>query len=303
MLRFLDRNALWSVLPRLAKAAKRPSYVAVPYVGSGAAKLLPLSRGDVLLCALTEQNAKNGSVCPADLRTLRRRGVSVYLQDDLHAKVFLFGRTAIVGSSNLSKSSRDTLDDAALRTTDRDVIRQIRRWFAERTHDPLSPKWLSYCESVYQRPKPPQPARRIWIIRVQEMVLSDLEDATMERGKKQEARRLTNPKRYSIEPIRWVGRPAFRRGDLVIQIERKGRKNAVSPHGRLLNIRHPRLGLRARVAHLYVEMPKKYRTIPWARFQKECQKLRLPLRSDVLARQIRNARILSLVSPEKLARS
>lgn len=304
MLRFLDRNALWSVLPRLAKAAKRPSYVAVPYLGSGAAKLLPLARGDVLVCALTEQNAKNGSVCPADLITLRRRGVSIYLQDDLHAKIFLFGGTAIVGSSNLSNSSRDILDDAALLTTNRTVTRQIRRWFAERTREPLTPEWLSHCIDIYRPPQHPRPqTRRIWIIRIEERKLSDVEEVTLERGRTAALRRLDDAKRYSIESVAWSSRPSFQPGDLVIQLEGKGRNAIVRPHGRLVNVTRPRLGPKALAAHLYVEMPKKYRTVSWARFEKECLKLRLSLRPDLVSRQIRNARILSLVSPERLSHS
>ena len=54
-------------------------------LGKGAT-LLSLGRDDVLICALTEQNARNGSVCPAEIKILQKRGVRVYLRDDLHAK-------------------------------------------------------------------------------------------------------------------------------------------------------------------------------------------------------------------------
>jgi len=78
MLRFLDRFDLWATLKDAARATKRPRFVAVPYLGVDGAALLPLSRGDVLICALTEQNSKNGSVCPTEIAALQRRGVKAY---------------------------------------------------------------------------------------------------------------------------------------------------------------------------------------------------------------------------------
>jgi hypothetical protein len=132
MVRFLDRYDLWGTLRGLARRTKRPRYVAVPYLGRDGAALLSLSRGDVLICALTEQNSKNGSVCPAEIAALQRRGVRVYLQPDLHAKIYLFGKTSIVGSPNLSKTSRDYLDEAALMTTDGAVTRRLTKAMVQR---------------------------------------------------------------------------------------------------------------------------------------------------------------------------
>ncbi len=72
MLRFLDRYDLWDTLRSLAGRVKGPRYVAAPYLGSGGSALLPLNRGDVLICALTEQNSRNGSDAQPKLLSFKR---------------------------------------------------------------------------------------------------------------------------------------------------------------------------------------------------------------------------------------
>ncbi len=316
MLSFLDRYDLWDTLKHLADATALWRCVAVPYLGKGGAALLSLGRGDILVCALTERNAKNGSVCPAEIRALQRRGVRVYLQDDLHAKIFLLGRKSIVGSANLSRSSQENLDEAALMTTDRRVARRLRQWFRERMQEPLTPEWLSHCAKLY-RPPPSdraargrkarrtrkEPARLVWLLGVSPTEYPESEKAAFELGQKQA--RVRDSKHYSVESIRWAREGVrFQRGDLAIQVETEGRACKVCPHGRVISIKRTRTRADRPVAYLYLEMPKKYRTVPWIRFKKECRKIGLALPHRVGARQIRDIlkanKILSMVSPEKL---
>jgi hypothetical protein len=70
MERFLSDEALWKELQSLSKSRKRRLLVAVPYVGSDTRELLHLRSGDVLVVALTLANARNGSVCPAEISRL-----------------------------------------------------------------------------------------------------------------------------------------------------------------------------------------------------------------------------------------
>lgn len=150
---FLTQESLWPTLKRLAMDCKLRKMVAVPYIGKNGSMPLRLREGDVLICALTEANARKGLVCPDEIEKLQRKGVKVYIEDRLHAKVYLLGRTAVVCSANLSQSSVNSLDEAGLLITDRNVTPSIREWFEERMTAPVTPEWLNRCKEVYRAPK------------------------------------------------------------------------------------------------------------------------------------------------------
>ena len=150
MLRFLADKEIWRELRTLSRQRKYALYIAVPFLGNGGGRLLSLKRGDVLVVALTEANSRNGSVCPAEIGRLRRKGVKVFLSPNLHAKVVLCGRKAIVGSANLSQTSFAHLDEAAILTTDAIAIKHIGAWFRIRMLEPVSPEWLRICGEVYR---------------------------------------------------------------------------------------------------------------------------------------------------------
>ena len=311
MLRFLDRFALWDTLKKTARATKTRRYIAVAYLGNGGASLLHLRKGDVLVCALTEQNARNGSVCPTEIKTLQKLGVKVYVQDDLHAKVYLFGRTSIIGSSNLSRSSQGSLDEAALMTTDRDVVRRLRQWFGDRMHSPVTPAWLSHCRKIYRPPRGGvdrgtlrKMNRGVWLLGTSSTDYPESEKRAFDSGEKTASRRLRNSRYYSVESIRWTGNPAFQRGDRAVQIQQNSKTQEVYPHARLLNIELVKTNSNTTAAYIFLEMPKKFKTVKWRQFKDECRKVGLKLRPRIGTRQIRNRiqanRILSMVSPEKL---
>src|SRR5438132_9345144 len=117
--------------------------------------MLKLGQGDILLCALSERNAKAGLICPQEIERLQKRGVKAYISNDLHAKVYLVGDRVIVGSANASQSSAGSLDEAALLTNDFATVRQVRRWFEDRLLEPVTPEWLARCKSVYKPPRRP----------------------------------------------------------------------------------------------------------------------------------------------------
>ena len=201
-------------------------------------------------------------------------------------------------------------------TTDRRVAKRLRHWFSERMHEPLTPEWLDHCAKIYRPPlsdraprarnsgrAPGGRIRAVWLLGVSPTEYPESEKTAYESGLKQA--RVSDSSHYSVESIRWAREgTAFQRGDLAIQIETEGRTCRVCPHGRLINIKRTRTRADRPVAYLYLEMPKKYRTVPWIRFRNECRKIGLTLPRRVGARRIRDIleanRILSMVSPEKL---
>lgn len=57
-----------------------------------------------------------------------KAGVEVHSAANLHAKVFVLGRTAIVGSSNVSAASENSLVEAGIETTDPQVVAKCKRF-------------------------------------------------------------------------------------------------------------------------------------------------------------------------------
>jgi hypothetical protein len=70
---------IWKSLTASAKAARKPSFVAVAYFGQGASKLLPLLAGSRLVVDASENAVKSGQTHPADLKKLQMRGVVIYM--------------------------------------------------------------------------------------------------------------------------------------------------------------------------------------------------------------------------------
>ena len=110
--------------PRIrAFAQKRgPRLVAVPFVGTGAPSRLPLRSGDLLITRLDEPAVRAGLTNPTEIARLIRRGVEVHHVANLHAKVFVLGGVAVVGSTNVSHSSESQLLEAALLTDHRSTV-------------------------------------------------------------------------------------------------------------------------------------------------------------------------------------
>jgi hypothetical protein len=316
---FLTQECLWPTLKELAEGCQQRKMVAVPYIGKDGAKPLKLNEGDVLICALTEANARKGLVCPDEIARLRRKGVRVYIQDHLHAKVYLIGRAAVVCSANLSQSSINNLDEAGLLITDQKVTPSIRAWFKERMGQEVTPEWLEYCKGVYKPPKiegessngrKPNGVRTgTWLIRVGDEDYPEDEASAYEAGYREAKKRLSRGKVFKIEDIRWTDHSGnfpkmARRGDLIIQIyERSGGQVVVCPHGKLLGKKSLTRNGRP-ITYLYLEMPSKYRMINWERFRSDCEQFGLRLPQNLVSKEVTNSskaqRIQLMASPEKL---
>ncbi len=313
---FLSRSTLWGTIKKLAKKTKTRRMIAAPYIGKGSAKFLPLRKGDVLICALTEANAKDGSVCPSEIKILQERGIKIYVRENLHAKIYLFGRGAVVGSANLSQSSISELDEAGILTSDPQTICSIRKWFDLRMNKPITPKWLAHCQKLYKPPQivrgkqPSHPASRVWMVGVHSTEFPTFEERAEQQGYAIARKRLRQPRMYNIERIRWTGTGGFveaaKRGDSIIQVWNKNKKYSVCPHGTLLHKKKTKTKAGGVATYLYIELPKDYRMISWTRFKESCREFGLEFKSTPASREIKKQvlidDLLALVSPERLMR-
>ncbi len=281
MLAFLHSENIWKELKTLSRERNRRLSVAVPYISRDGGKLLRLKRGDVLVVDLTLENSRNGSVCPAELAQLQRKGVRVFLAPNLHAKIILCGQKVVVSSANLSRHSSDYLDEAGLLTTDVVVVREVRQWFRERTVEEVTPEWLKECDRVYKPPKQGgaqnqnrmlrRPGRRVWLIGVEPIDYPEEELAFEEEGSRRAKRELTNPRRCEVDSVRWTGKSRFldqiRRGDTVIQINNLGTSQRVEEAARFLRMSKKKSRRGASVTYIYLECARKPKESSWREFR------------------------------------
>src|ERR1700692_1597824 len=108
-------KGVWHELTKTVRASGPRCFAAVAYFGAGGSRRLPLPSGSSLVVDASDRAGGCGQTCPADLQKLIDRGVTVYSVPNLHAKVFVVGRTAFVGSTNVSTRSADQLLEAVIR--------------------------------------------------------------------------------------------------------------------------------------------------------------------------------------------
>lgn len=114
MLRVLSAG-LWSEIDRLAKR-RGVRRAAVAYVSSDDG--LAFRNGDTLIVNASDEAIRTGQTSAAVLRAAFDRRALLFSNPNLHAKVLIIGDRVIVGSANLSRSSRDHLHEVAIITDD-----------------------------------------------------------------------------------------------------------------------------------------------------------------------------------------
>ncbi|MCY1013407.1 hypothetical protein OV079_49350 [Nannocystis pusilla] len=105
---------VWSAIQAAAHGARGRKYAAVAFVGADGAELLSdFGVGDILVCNMGREALRAGTTNPFAIERLIVRGVDVYSHERLHAKVYVFGDLAVVGSANASASAANRLAEAA----------------------------------------------------------------------------------------------------------------------------------------------------------------------------------------------
>jgi hypothetical protein len=69
---------VWRAITRSAKQRPGRCWVAVAYFGTGASKLLPLTRGSTLIVNMSEESVRSGLTDPKEVLHLLNRGVDVH---------------------------------------------------------------------------------------------------------------------------------------------------------------------------------------------------------------------------------
>lgn len=262
---------LWPEITGAARASSADCSAAVAYFGKGAARLLPLPEGSRLVVDASEGAVKSGQTCPADLLAMVRRGVRVFSVPNLHAKVFVLGSVAFIGSANVSRRSAGTLIEAALRTREPSTVEAARRFVRDHCLHELTPEMLKRLAKIYRPPrldggkrrssrKPavtgPQPALPRLLLA--QLVLGDWDEHDQvlhDAGEVVARKRRGHPRSYEMDSFRWAGRCPFQAGDVVIQITDEGSAGRfMTAPGNVLYVRTHK-DKRQRVSFIYLERP------------------------------------------------
>jgi hypothetical protein len=265
---------IWPELTRAVRGSRQRCAVAVAYFGAGASRLLPLRKDSCLVVDASERAVASGQTCPDDLLILVKRGVAIYSVPNLHAKVFVLGRSAFIGSTNVSARSASQLVEAVIRTSEPSAVREARQFVLKLCLHRLTPTTLKQLARLYRPPllpgskrskrRAPKTFRRPSLPRLLLAQLhlgdwSESEQSLHDAGLPIARKRREHPRTFQLDSFINTGRCPYQRGDVVIQVTDEGGGNVfVAPPG---NVLHTRSGREAKAnkTSVFVERPVRRR--------------------------------------------
>lgn len=156
--RVLFGPAVWSEMRKAASRAGR-RYIATAYAGRQAADLVPLNKGDVAVIDASDRQLRAGATSPEPVAAWLKAGAFVYSLPNLHAKAYVLGSCAFVGSANASLHSEQALTEAVLHTDRVEVRSQIKDMvlvLSELALQPLDEQWVTHARKLYRPPRRPR---------------------------------------------------------------------------------------------------------------------------------------------------
>jgi hypothetical protein len=193
----------------------------------------------------------------------------------LHAKVFVAGDRAFIGSTNVSNHSAHGLIEAFVETDNRSVVASCREFVASLRGEPITPEYAKKMQAYYKPPKfgTPRGTRRktnkasplhspLWIVPLVRGGWDPEDYAEEKKGLPQAKAKPRSSRRFFVEDFKWT-RDSFlnrlQEGDLLIQALDEGNKRImVSARSRVLKIRRYDKG-RSKRAIIYLESPRNVR--------------------------------------------
>lgn len=281
--RFVANMELWGALREHVRKAKGVR-AAIAYFGRNGAKLFPLKLGDTIVADVSLGAVRQGVTDPRALKILMQRGVAIFSRERLHAKFIIADRTLIASSANVSRNSRDILDEAGIITTDPAAVQRADDFFEKLCTEPVSKKYLARCASEYRPPrfKPAveKPARRRRSERVTEAKLwfvgglvAEEETPLMQRLAKRAERRLRRPEKNEVGWIHYQGKRKFLRhirfGDWIVDCMKDGKTRYVGPPAQVLSIDEGRLPDGKKYAAVMLESPSNGESMALGQFRRK----------------------------------
>jgi ribosomal protein L20 len=189
-------------------------------LGKGASKILPLQRGDVLVVDLSEQAVMNGQSDPYEVEKYIKRGVKVYSQPNLHAKLYVFDKTVMVGSANLSTRSLINLIEVGILSKNKKILVMAKKFINSLITGKklVGATELKVLKKLYRPPRfaAKRTTRNFWISRVDDEEFDDTDNKTIEKLKRKIKH--VDVKMYDITAVKFLGRCAWNEGDIVVNV-------------------------------------------------------------------------------------
>ncbi len=296
------QSELWGKIKGLAKRSKRKD-IAVAYLGSGASKLISLGKGDTLVVDMSSQAVKSGQTNPFEVEKYIESGVEAFSCANLHAKVYLFDKTAVISSGNLSIHSQNALVEAGVVTQEPTVLKSARGFIKSIQVEPITPEYLKLRKQQYRPPefsdggnhrqhtKEVVPAySRLWLNGIEDVKLSEEEERISERESEKAVKEIKDKRRHEVNSIRWQGNSPFTRtvqkGDLMIliwngKVYPPCRVVRISKKYQLSNIKTPRF-------FILVEQKKKPKLFRWLAFKKTLSQVGLAKLTPGSTREVKS---------------
>ena len=221
-------NDIWSSIRTEAKQYQGKSFVAVAYFGTGASKRLPLKKGSILVVDATDKAVKSGQTNPSELKKLQDKGVRIFSSPNLHAKVFVFGEVAFVGSTNVSENSEDVYSEASIRCEQISVVSQARQFVRSLAINEMGPSRLEKLVKVYNsrkrsgagpKKKKKQIGPRFFVVRLTEDEEDEDDREEIDAGKEIAKKLISSTRTHEVNYF-WNRSKSnnYRSGDAVLQV-------------------------------------------------------------------------------------
>jgi hypothetical protein len=222
--------------------------------------------------------------------------------------VYVFGKTAVVGSSNVSRNSENNLLEACVETTDKQVVSNAKKFVNSLRGDEVG---LAYAQKMISFYRPPKVKRKqgsakkptnrtpsqsdLWLVSLVERDWQDIDIVQEEEGRAAAEKSLKSPRSSKLESFNWIGgkiQERFKVGQRVIQCTKtEDNKVLVSPPARIVSVRrYTHKGKRHAI--FYIEVPKKFRRRQLASFLRSLGSNATELGNPRRTKQIRDPELI-----------
>lgn len=262
---------IWATLTKAAKLSKTKSMVAVAYFGQQGARMLPLKKGSTLLVDASEKAVKSGQTCPDELLKLYYNGVQIYSLENLHAKLFVIGKELFIGSTNVSGNSSKILQEAIVKTNDKQAIEDAKAFIESHTGKiEMGEEQLNRLSKMYNPPKnmgvrnpsskssQKEKTSSFQVVQLENIKVSEEENEQFEMGAAEAQKYRIKKSRHSVDEFILDGKVNLITGDIIMQIVDEGNNIYVTPPGTLIHMRNWSNGKKNKTC-CFVEIPNKRR--------------------------------------------
>jgi len=267
---------IWTTIKSLSDKSRRTK-VAVAYFGTGASTQITLKKDDTLLVAMTLGNVKVGQVNPFEIEKLYNKGVHIFNLANLHSKIYLFDKSLIIGSANVSSNSADILIETALLTDDRKTISQADSFIKEHCIEKVEQDYIEVCKKNYNPPKYFGNRQKrttkskfkgqlstTWVISTTPTEWKDADYETLETDQDVFENKISNKRTLELYEVKYgISHPFIKKvkeGDNIIEIIKHKVKTQVVQPKRALGVTFDK---ERRVAFLRTEQSKKTTKKSW----------------------------------------